>query len=410
MLVGAAVAVLLLLAGWWAMQHWLGSDDFRLRAERAATEAVGVPVRLGRIGLDLLPVPGLALEAVRIETRPVATIGRVELRAVLGVLLQGRLELSSLQLQQVDASQAGWEYLAAQRSKRPPVPAGGPLLPWAQRLRVDGLTWRPVSGTPATVDADATLAPDGLPDTLQARVRSGPLQGADLALTRKGLAWAVRAKYAGGTVRGELTLDRLPAPGGVVQLDGRLVTEGVDVGVLSGQRLSGRLGATTTLGLRTGGAGALMDSLQTQSQLRVRDAVVHGVDLARAVRTVGLSRGGETRLDALAGQVSTRGRAVQLSNLVASSGLLTASGQLSVSASRALRGRVQVQVGPAVVGRALGVPLVVGGTLDDPELTLTRSAMLGAAIGTLVLPGVGTGAGAALGDKIGNSIQGIFGK
>ena len=125
---------------------------------------------------------------------------------------------------------------------------------------------------------------------------------------------------------------------------------------------------------------------------------------------MGLSRGGETRLDTLAGQVNTRGRVVQLSNLVASSGLLAASGEVNLLANQAVRGRVLVHLGPAAVGQAMGVPLVVAGTLEDPQLTLTRSALLGAAIGTMVMPGVGTGAGASIGDKIGNSTQGLFGK
>ena len=154
----------------------------------------------------------------------------------------------------------------------------------------------------------------------------------------------------------------------------------------------------------------MLDALQTQSRFTVRNAVVHGVDLARAVKTVGLSRGGETRLDTLAGQVDTRGRSVNFRQLVASSGVLSASGQVALSLSLALSGRVQVRLGPAVIGQAVGVPLVQGGTLDAPELTLTRSAMLGAALGTMVMPGVGTGAGASLGDKIGNKLQGLFGK
>ena len=409
-MLAGVVALLVLAAGGVAVQRWLGSDDFRQRAEAAATDVVGVPVRLGHIGLDLLPVPGLALQAVRIETRPVATIERVEVRAVLAALLQGRLEISRVEVQHVDLSQAGWEYLSAQRARRADAPAAGEPPSWPRSVRVDAMTWRPVSGTPATVDAEATLAPDGLPDTLQATLRSGPLQGADLRLERKGLDWGVRARIADGTVTGTVTLDRLPAPGVPLQVSGRLVTDGVDVARLSQQRLGGRLGATTTLALRTGGPGPLLDALQTQSQFAVRGAVVHGLDLARAVKTVGLSRGGETRLDTLAGQVSTRGRALQLSHLVASSGLLTASGQVQVSASQALRGRVLVHLGPGAVGEAVGVPLVVGGTLGDPELTLTRSALLGAAIGTMVMPGVGTGAGASMGEKIGNSIQGLFRK
>jgi hypothetical protein len=406
----AVAAVVLLLAAWWGLQHWLGSDGLRQRAERAASEAVGVPVTLGRVGLVLWPVLGLALEAVRIETRPAWTIERMEARAELGALLQGRLQLSGLSLYRADLSQAGWEYLAAQRSRKPSPPSGESAASLPRALKVESLTWRPLSGAPSTVDADATLAPDGLPENLKAGVRAGPLQGAELVLTREQLSWSLKARYAGGTLQGPITLDRAPAPGAVLQVRGRLVTEGVDVGVLSRKRLGGRLDATTTLELRTGGPGPLLDALQTRSQFSVRGAVVYGVDLARAVKTVGLSRGGETRLDTLAGQLATRGRALSLGNLVASSGVLSATGQVDVSASQALRGRVLVAPGPGALGQAVGVPLVVGGTLQDPQVTLTRSALLGAAIGTAVMPGVGTGAGASIGEKIGSSLQGLFGK
>ena len=69
-----------------------------------------------------------------------------------------------------------------------------------------------------------------------------------------------------------------------------------------------------------------------------------------------------------------------------------------------------VALGSGALGQAVGVPLVVGGTLQGPQVTLTRSALLGAAIGTAVMPGVGTGAGASIGEKIGSSLQGLFGK
>jgi hypothetical protein len=54
--------------------------------------------------------------------------------------------------------------------------------------------------------------------------------------------------------------------------------------------------------------------------------------------------------------------------------------------------------------------LALGGTLTDPQVSLTRSAMLGAALGTLVMPGVGTGAGASLGERLGTEINKIIGR
>lgn len=406
------VAAFALAVCMWAAQHWLGSADFKARLESAASAGVGVPVHLERVALDVWPVPAIALVAVRIETQPVITIERVEARAALRALLSWRLELSSLRVLRADVSQAGWDHLLAQRGKRPAAQDGAgqesPVLPG--RMVLESLTWRPLTGAPTTVDADLRLAADGLPDALLLKVKEGQFQGADVRLARRQLAWDVLVGYAGGSIKGDVGIDRMPAPGVPLSLRGALTTEGVALGGLSSQRLTGRLSADTTLALRTGQPGSLLDALQTQSRFSVRDAVVHGVDLARAVKTVGLSRGGETRLDTLVGQVGTRGRSVQFSQLLASSGVLSATGQLGLSPSLALSGRVQVSLGPAAIGQAIGVPLVLGGTLAAPELTLTRSAMLGAALGTMVMPGVGTGAGASLGDKIGNKLQGIFGK
>lgn len=401
--------VLLLLAGaLGALQLWLGSDDLRRRVERAGAEALGVPVSMQRIGLGLWPAPAVVLEGVRIQTQPVATVERVQVRAVLAAMLRGRLELSHLHVAQADLPQAAWEQLSAQRGKRPPAASGAVPLP--RTLSLAEVTWRPTRGAPLTLDVDAELAADGAPDRLEVRVREGLLAGAQLALRREALRWDLQGRVAGGRLHGPITLDRMPAPGAAVRLEGRIVTEGVDMGVLSGQRLGGRLDATTTLELRAGGPEPLLDALQTRSQFAVRGAVVRGIDLARAVRTVGLNRGGETRLDTLAGQLATRGRSLSLTQLVATSGVLSASGQVNVSASQALSGRVVVALGPAAVGQAVGVPLVVGGSLQDPALTLTRSALVGAAIGTMVMPGVGTGAGASIGEKLGNSLQGLFGK
>ena len=200
-------------------------------------------------------------------------------------------------------------------------------------------------------------------------------------------------------------------------LQGQLKTSGVEVSALTapGKALTGLLDATTTLNARAATTAALVDALQSHTTFTVRDAVVNGLDLAKAVKTVGLSRGGQTRLDTLAGQVNTLGRSAQLTNLVASSGALSATGNVAISPAKALSGQVSVtlagdsKIGSAI-GGAVGVPLVVGGTLDNPEVTLSRAALLGAAIGTVLLPGVGTGAGAGVGEKVGNSLRGLFGK
>ncbi|HZY16204.1 MAG TPA: hypothetical protein VFE74_06215, partial [Ramlibacter sp.] len=104
----------------------------------------------------------------------------------------------------------------------------------------------------------------------------------------------------------------------------------------------------------------------------------------------------------------TRGKAVRLTQLVATSGRLAATGEVAIAPNRHLSGRVNVDV--ASSRGALGVPLALGGTLDDPSVTLTRGALVGAAVGTLLAPGVGTTAGAKTGDKLGQALKGLFGR
>ena len=411
----------LLAAGVWAVQHWVGSDDFRVRVASRAGTALGAELTLGRVDADWWPVPALALVEVDVQTRPHLTITRLEARPAVAGLLAGRLELATLLVRGADLPQTGVDDLLARREKEAkasaPAAASQPaesdsaatsVVP--QRLVLDGVTWRNAAGEATTVDADARLRPDGQPEVLTFKLLAGQFQGARGRLERKLGGYEVNVDHGGGTIRGAFALDRSPAPGTEWTLKGQFDTAGVELGSLARTKLTGRLDAATTLSARAPGPGALLGALQTQSRFTVRNAVLHGVDLARAVKTAGLSRGGETRLVTLAGQVNTRGRAVTLSNLVASSGVLSATGNVTLSPNRALNGRVNVNLGATAVGDAIGVPLLVGGTLDAPELTLTRGAIVGAAVGTLLMPGVGTGAGASMGDKIGDKLKGLFGK
>lgn len=414
----ALVPAALLLATVVALRVWVGSADLRERVAREASAALGVPVQVEALEFAVWPLPALALRGVVVQTRPALSVARIEARPAWGALLAGRVQLATLVVRDAQLPQAGIDSLLAALSKKkqgnesprglqPESAENSPPLP--QRIVARGLTWTDARGRSLTLDADARLGADALPDSVSARIVAGRLEGTRVNLDRESPErWQLKAGIGGGTVSGPLTLKGQGALRGPWKLAGQLQTTGVEVAALTApaRSLSGRLEAQTTL---SGGAptlGALADALQTQTKFTVRQAVLHGVDLAKAVRSVGLSRGGETRLDTLAGQVQTQGRAARLDNLVASSGVLAATGHVAVAANKALSGRVSVDLAGGVVG----VPLMVGGTVDAPEVTLTRGAMLGAAIGTALLPGVGTGAGAKLGDKAGSGLGSLFGR
>lgn len=429
------IICLVLGTGLLALQHWVGSDDFRVRVQLQVQAAVGVPVALGRLQVDPWPVPAVALEAVVVQTEPVLTAQRIELRLQLSELLAGRLTVASLVVHGADLPQTGIDQLllamrkasvAAAPGKAPgdaltPTESSQPLLLIPQRLTLEDVTWRNTRGEATTLDAVATLGPLGLLDALELRLRAGVFEGAQLKATRPAasspapgdLAWDLQVQHAGGTITGVLTVQDPSRDPSSISVQGRFETRNLELSALRHEApgpLSGRLRASTTVSAKAAGTAGLAQALVSQSTFTVDDAVVNGIDLAKAVQTVGLSRGGQTRLDTLSGRVTTRGRAIQFSQLAASSGALSATGDVAVAPNRALSGRVNVNLAEKVVGKAVGVPLVVGGTLDAPTVTLTRGAMLGAAIGTLVLPGVGTGAGASVGEAISDKLKGLFGK
>lgn len=418
LMVGAAAVALLLIAVAVVLQQWVRTDDFRGRVEREAAAALGVPLTMGRLSVDLWPLPAVAVDDVRLRTQPPISVGRVEARPVWTALLAGRLEIATLLVRQAVLPQTALAALGAAMQKkdkvagRKPAPAApaAPATPivWPRHAVLDDVTWVDEKGQRLTMEARAALAGDGMLQDASFRIVAGRFAGTKGEIRREPDHWPVRVDIGGGSIRGKLQLQ--PVAKGGQLLQGQLQTENVELSALTApsRTVTGKLQAQTTLRAEFREPGQLADALQTQTRFNVRDALVEGIDLARAVQTIGLSTGGSTRLDALAGQVSTQGKAVQVSNLVATSGVLAASGNVSISPSRALNGRLSVDLQAA--GAGIGVPLAVGGTLDAPSVTLTRGALAGAAIGTLIAPGVGTAAGAATGDRIGNTLKGLFGR
>jgi hypothetical protein len=430
LLIALGTLVVLLGAIVFALQRWVGSEDFRGRVAQQITDAIGVPVTLGGVGVAVWPLPAVTLEQVTVQTKPALTLERLEARPIWASLLHGKLDISTLIVRNAVVPElAVTAITSAVQKKRgntdrgnagknaKPADAGDAagvvaLLP--RRTLLDHVTWVQAKGARDTLDADAQLGADGFPDAARVSLTEGKFAGAKAAIERQGSdkAWNVKVEIAGGTIAGQLQLQPGAKDAKSTQLQGRLDTKDVEISALTApsRTLTGKLEAQTTLKAEFKDPGAIVETMQTQTKFTVRGAVVHGVDLAQAVKTVGMNRGGETRLDTLAGSIATQGRTVHVTNLVATSGALSANGNVTMSPDKALNGRLTVDLTAAALGGAVGVPLVVGGTLDSPSVTLSRSAVVGAAIGTILAPGVGTAGGATLGDKLGQGLKGLFGK
>ena len=457
-LVGLVLTLALLFAALvFGLHRWVSTDDFRQRVALQASATLGVPVTLGDVSVDVWPVPAVALNNIQVQSSPAITVGRIEARPKWQPLLQGQLVVATLIVRQAVLPQLGLDAVLqamqtlSKKKLLAPVSIGpeldlnteksvirvsdaslarslsGPAaMEWLpRRTLLDDVTWVSAAGTATAFDGQALLGDDGWPDSASVKLIRGNLQGLRAELKRQSsvektdaFQWALRMDVGGGTVTGPV---KLQAPstnaGRNWQVTAQLQTQGVEVAALTApsKTLSGLLDANSNLDARAATTAALAEALQTGTTFTMRNAVLHGIDLAKAVKTVGLNRGGETRLDTLSGQINTQGRAAQLSKLVASSGALSASGQVDISSSKALSGRINVDLADGsklgkALGGAVGVPLAVGGTVAAPEVTLERSALIGGLLGTLIAPGAGTGAGFKLGGKLGEGLKGLFEK
>ena len=423
---------LLLAAAWAALAWWLSGDGLRQALQSSAREQLGVPVVLEKISLSIWPLPSVALQGLQIQTQPALVAQRVELRPAWGGLLREprQLELLALHVQGVQLPQKGIDQLQQtlskkERSTQTPsgqtrqnasktTPHSAPALLGAlaipQRITLDQLVWQSTAGERLALSGSIQL--------------SAARDAAQLDL-----------RLAGGTLRGPLRLAGLQTPS-PVQLSGELAASSLDVSALPGlgARMSGRLNATTTLQAQAAQSAGLGAALQTRTQFNVSSAVIKGLDLAKAVRTLGLSRGGETALSQLSGSVSTRGVGAQmvisLTDLQANSSLLKASGAVNVGAAasaggpRPLSGSINVDLSPngtgvvsgagKALGALVGIPLEISGTTAAPQVQPTKGAMIGGAIGSVMAPVIGTGAGAKMGDQVGKKLSGLkeklFGK
>jgi hypothetical protein len=219
--------------------------------------------------------------------------------------------------------------------------------------------------------------------------------------------WRTRIDVGGGTWNGVARFEVLAD--GRLRVSAELEPRDVDLEALvqafdRRTAVAGRIYGQSTLVAEADAPGALVRSLHTRTRFSVRPATLTRLDLAKAVSTAGISRGGRTPLDELTGTLDTQatddGTVFQYTDLKARSGVLTATGSL-----RLLNRRMDGEVAVDLVDGVVGVPLKIGGTVSEPEVSLTGAALAGAAVGSAVLPGVGT----AIGARVGQQVEKLFG-
>ncbi|MDP9995945.1 hypothetical protein J2W28_006240 [Variovorax boronicumulans] len=419
-LLGTAAVLLLGIGGlvWFVSSRLPSDEEVAVRISEGFEKRFGVGLKVGGAHWALLPTPVLVLSDIATDQPRPITLRRVTAQLKLTELLHRVIAVDELEIESLVLPR---ESVRAFRGKGPKPHEGGNVIalpaPWTlapiplEQLRWRDVVWIDRRDIALAYDGEVAFDPQWRPR--QARVeRAGAAPPARLRLDREAGQdrWRTRIDVGGGTWNG-VALFEMPA-GGKLRVSAELDPRQVDIeGLVQafGRRTSvaGKVNGHSTLVAEADEAnelGALIRSMHTRTTFSVRPATLTKVDIAKAVTTAGISRGGTTPLDELTGTLDTQGTengiVMRYTNLKARSGVLTASGNLQLF-NRKMEGDIAVDLVDGVVG----VPLKIGGSVSDPEVSLTGGALAGAAVGSAVLPGVGT----AIGARVGQQVEKLFG-
>lgn len=148
-------------------------------------------------------------------------------------------------------------------------------------------------------------------------------------------------------------------------------------------------------------------NMKLDGEFSVRDGVLGKVDLVQVASNPMKegNKGGTTRFNELSSLIFVDASGYHFKKLKVLSGALNAEGRLDISPQQQLDGLLDTELkGTATL---ISMPLAISGTLNDPVVRPTVSALAGAVAGTALL---GPGLGTALGVKAGNLFNKLFGK
>lgn len=170
---------------------------------------------------------------------------------------------------------------------------------------------------------------------------------------------------------------------------------------------TGSMESAAKFSMRLGKFERLPENLKLTGSFHLRNGELSKVDIAQAAVSPGKisDRGGATRFDDLTGLLDVDADGYHFRKIKIASGSLSADGEVDISPSLQLGGTLNADVrGTAGL---VSMPMAVSGTLDNPIVSPSKSALAGAAVGTAIL---GPGLGTAVGIKVGGFLNKLFDK
>lgn len=410
------------------------------KTQQLASDVMGVPVKIGSMHLALLPTPRANLGDIVIGKHEEIRLHQLAVVPAISTLFSDTKTISAVHLDKPEISKAGIDLLTTLAKPDKSGQQENSVAIRRVTIKEAKITWPKV--VIPVFDADVELGDHNALQsvdltshdntlelhlvpveerqeiTLKARRWRLPMETpimfdalkSDMVLAGSTLQIkALDGRLLGGTLQASGTLDWQRG----WRLKGKFDLKGISLGktfTALGKKppLTGQLFANGSLQSAAKTAGGLGDRLALDTPFKIQDGVLHGVDLLKvASLLLKGNTGGETQFDTFTGNLQMRGKQYHLSDLDVQSGLLGATGHVTVAPNKSLNGEVKVELKQSA--KMVAIPLDVSGTLDSPMVFPTKSALIGGALGTAVLPGAGTAAGVQAAEKAEKVLKGLFG-
>ncbi len=428
-----------------AIPFFISLDDYIPTLEKAVSARLKEPVKIGSLRAAGLPLPHVTVSGITVGKTEDIKVGKVTVTPDLWSLASPTKVIKSIEIDGLVLTQKAIDKIPAwtKTDAKPGVPAQPPAVR-VESIKLDDAVVKLQKATFGPFDAKLSLTGDGNLESASIVNRDGKLKAIitpdrsnyliDVSakgwksplgpaihfdeLVIKGVATLkdanlsdIRAKLYGGSVTGKLTASWEKG----IQLKGNAEVNQVEIKPMlqalgRPPTLSGKLTAKPVMfSANASRTDQIVNALRLETPFDVRNGVLNGIDIKKAATSL-ISRdggkGGETRFDKLSGHLAMDRGTRRLTQLNVVSGSLSASGNVTVSPKDELSGRVYTSIKAASI-TAASVSLNVSGTVDSPLLLPTGGTLAGAAAGTAIL---GPGLGTAVGAKVGQWTEGLFGK
>lgn len=217
----------------------------------------------------------------------------------------------------------------------------------------------------------------------------------------------LEAKLYGGKLSGAMSINRKDAVLAAEVAANGIAMQSLVEALTNEVLFTGSMDGAAKFSMHLDAFERFPENLQLAGNFHLRNGVLSKVDLVQAASNPGKANaaGGTTRFDDLTGLLNVDASGYHLKKLKIVSGSLNAEGRVNISPSLQLGGMLDTDVkGTAGL---VSMPMVVSGTLNNPVVRPSKSALAGAAVGTAIL---GPGLGTAVGIKIGGFLNKLFGK